>query len=114
MRTNNSSVSPNSGTFAIEVRFDLCGDTSAHLSRLGMSVEAIAMRAFIEAANAGNGFNVLRHTFSVESGQEKQVFCVQSRFFGQTVRLGITPVPHREEDDVTLPAVVDGHRPTHH
>ncbi len=114
MSTNNSSVSPNSGTFTIEVRFDLCGDTSALLTSLGMSVEAIAMRAFIEAANAGNGFNVLHHKFCVESGSDKQLFRVQSRFFGQTVRLGVTPVPKIEEDDVDLPTVAEGHRPTHH
>lgn len=58
-----------SGTAQFNVRFDIYGEVANLLAPYGLSVSDIVWRAFIEASNLGNRFEVAHQTFTIDTGR---------------------------------------------
>lgn len=59
-------VKPFSGSIPISIRFDLYDGVEKTLAFHGIGVNELVMRAFVESANAANGFNVAHHTIEIK------------------------------------------------
>jgi hypothetical protein len=58
---------PSSGLTQLTIRYDLYDGVETTLAFHGVSVQDLVRRAFIEVANAANGFDVVRQSFEIKA-----------------------------------------------
>lgn len=78
------------GSLEIVVQFDLFGDLEALLVGTNVAIDELIMRAFIEAANAANSFEVAHHTFALTEDEGSPTFKMSARRLGKEVFLCIS------------------------
>lgn len=94
-------IKPFSGSLLINFRFDLYDGVEKTLAFHGVGVSELVMRAFVEIANAANGFNVAHHTIEMKANGRSLWFNASAYpvLDNNEICLCVTPSqdPHRTE-----------------